>query len=184
MCVLLRICSCMFVFLQATILITTPAKSQQLPYATAVQLSGVIETLHCPSCSVAHIEAAGRYYVRTVEGLNVPFSQNADAIMAAQLLNTMIEARGHCEAETYRAALDAYAATSQLRGGDELNWNNSIFRLLAPITDPSSLAMYVVPSFRGCRTLAEVWSESRLSRAHHSKQKWARHKHRPMISMR
>jgi hypothetical protein len=42
--------------------VSSQTKSQTLPYAGAVQLSEVIDVLHCPTCSVAEMDANWGYY--------------------------------------------------------------------------------------------------------------------------
>jgi hypothetical protein len=182
---LLRVCSCLFLVFQTLTLFCPPVRSQGLPYATAVQISGVIDVLHCPSCSVELMEITKRYYVRTAEGLNVRFALEPSAWQAARLLNTMVEASDRCDADTYRVAFEQYVETVEMQIGDEaIDIKDGFSFILDPHSDGPSIAMYAVPAYHGCRN--SIAAETFRGRAHvaHVKPKLPRHRHGPLASLR
>jgi len=164
--------------------VSAQAESQPFPYAKAVLLSEIIDVLHCPSCSVAQIEATSTYYVRTAEGLNVAFAHDTDAWHAANLLNAMFDGSGQCDKAVYQVALEEYAEITQREAGATPGWDDGIFRLLNPRGDLSSLAKYVVPPFRACETHVVARASRRPDHASHARTKWTRRRHGPLVSLR
>jgi hypothetical protein len=189
---LLRICECAFVITAVLTTVSAQAESQPPLYAKAVQLSEIVDVLHCPSCSAARIEATSLYFVRTAEGLNVAFANDTDAWQAANLLNIMSNASGQCDKAVYQVALDEYAeitereytAIVQRERGGLLGWDDGTFRLLNPRGDLFSLAKYAVPPFPACQTRVAFRALRKPSHASHVKTKLARHRHGPLLSLR
>ena len=165
---LLRAFACLFcvAFLSS---VSAKADSDPPPYARAVVFSEMIEVLHCPSCSVAIVEARGTYYVRTAEGLNVGFAKDSDARHAANLLNQMDQATGQCDKAVYQLALEEYTEMTQIEGGTTLGADDTVFGLLNPEGDSSSLARAVVPLFRGCETSIVAKAARRPDHALHAR---------------
>ena len=181
---LLRVCSCLLLGFQIIVPLSSPAQSQELAYAAVVPISRVIEVLHCPTCSVELMEITKRYYVRTAEGLNVRFAREPDAWHAARLLNTMVAASDRCEADIYQAALDEYVETVDTQTGETVDIRGRLSLVLDPPPNSYSIAMYAVPAFRGCRTLAVAPARSTLTPVAHVKTKWVRHRHGPLAALR
>jgi hypothetical protein len=180
-----RLCICACLLFGALLTpVSSQAENRTFPYATAVQLSNVIDVLHCPSCSVAQIEAASEYYVRTAEGLNVAFARDIDAWHAARLLNSMVETSDQCDRAMYQLAFEEYVETVQPQGGQAVDWDGGIFRLLDPHRDLSSLAFYVMPPFRACQNHVATKASRQFSHSSHVRTKWARHSHGPLVSLR
>jgi hypothetical protein len=181
---LLRVCSCILLGFQTVAPLCSPARSQELAYAAVVPISGVIQVLHCPACSVELMELTKQYYVRTAEGLNVRFVRELDAWHAARLLNTMVEASDRCEADIYRVALKEYVETVEMQIGATVDIKGRLSLVLDPHTDRYSIAMYAVPAYGGCRSLVVAKARNGLPRAAHVKAKWVRHRHGPLASLR
>ena len=181
---LLRAFACLFFIAHLLASISAKAESHAPPYARAVVFSEMIEALHCPSCSVAQVEANGIYYVRTVEGLNVGFADDSNARHAANLLNEMIEASGRRDKAVYQLALEEYAEMTQREAESSLGSDDGIFRLLDPRGDLSSLAKFVVPSFSACEARLVARVARVPDHASHTRTKWTKHGRGPLVSLR
>ena len=168
---LLRVSAGLFVVMKLMTPVFAQSESQPPPYAKVVLLSEIIDLLHCPSCSVAQMEAARSHYVRTAEGLHVVFTHNTDASLAANLLNAMSYANDQCDKGVYQIALDEYAKIThgdhaekaQREDGANIGRGDGVFRILNPRGDLSSLAKYVVPPFRTCETHVVAGHRVRLT---------------------
>ena len=130
------------------------AQGYPLPYAKLLTSEEVREVMHCPWCNDGLLVAVGpTLLVRTAEGVNVTFANFAIARGAAELLNSMVNARSRCAQAEYNLALKQYQdligqpEERPAHGGDNAG---SVFNLLNPHHDLSPLAEYVVPPFQNC----------------------------------
>jgi hypothetical protein len=122
------------------------------------------------------MDANRGYYVRTTEYLNVPFARDVDAWHAARLLNSMAEASERCDRQVYRLAREQYVEAFRQQGGSAIDWEGGVFKLLNPGGDLSSLAFYVMPSFRACEDHVLATKPSRrIARAGQIANRWAKH---------
>jgi hypothetical protein len=179
---LLGIFACLIASIQLLAPVSAQAESQPYPYAKALSLSEIID--------VAQMEASVAYYVRTSEGLNVAFARETDALNAADLLNAMSDASGRCDKEVYQIALDEYVELTQYEyaeitqlGGGTVASDDGVFRLVSPRGDLSSLAKYVVPSFRACEIHIVARTSRRAGHVRHARTKLTRHRHAPLLSL-
>jgi hypothetical protein len=130
------------------------------------------------------MEITKRYYLRTVEGLNIRFALEADAWHAARLLNAMAEASDRCEADVYRFAFDEYVETVKSQLGAVSYTKDSLSLIFDPHLDRSSAAMFAVPVYHGCSAQVATKASRRDTHVAHAKTKWLKHRHEPLAFLR
>jgi hypothetical protein len=165
------------VFLAAPLLAPGSARAQgyPLPYARMLPSNEVRDVLHCPWCNYAELETDGSIYVvRTAERLNLAFADPITARHAAELLNMMASAKNQCARAQYDLALEEYAELSLRDDRTGPGWDEGGFKVLNPQHDLSSLAEYVLPPFRACRTHRVARAKASPDRAYRSGLRWSK----------
>jgi hypothetical protein len=148
----LRARLCVFVATQFLMPRSAGAQSHQSSYARLLIFNEAREVRHGPWCAQPAFEGT-TYFVRTAEGLNVPFPDVGIALNAVVLLNVMAHAQSHCDRNEYDLAFDEYAIVigmGKQEPTQEWAQTEGVLGLLYPHHDLASLAEHVVPPFHAC----------------------------------
>jgi hypothetical protein len=158
--------ACLYVCATLQFLYGDIAQGADYSYARLLTFAEQGSVLHCPLCSYPEANAS-IYFVRTMEGLNLAFTDLESAMDALGSLNVMAHARNQCNRREYQIAFDNYATLMGLfekkSDPNPTADMDGVFKLLYPRGDLSSLAEYVAPSFQRCKLQPTVTAKANPS---------------------